>query len=362
MKIVLATGIFPPDIGGPATYVSNLAREMAKKGLRVTVVTYGSARGSETLPGDIKVVRTGKEGGPLLRWKRYAKALSQEGKDADILYAFSSVSCGIPLAWARLKHPRKVLRLGGDFVWERYTDRGGELGLRKWYETKPWFQGAMNGLLRTFDYLIFSTAFQERLYEQVYIRLPSHSVVENALPSGEPRHHEEHKPFRLLYLGRFVAFKNLPALLHAVKALPLATLSLIGDGPMREPLGALAQELGIADRVIFSPPLHGEDKQKALQEHDLLVIPSHTELSPNAALEARTAGLPVLLTEETGLSTQLTEGMTLRPMRTSRDIIAALEEVMDQYSVFAHKATLPLPKRGWSEVCDEHIALFRSLL
>lgn len=362
MKIVLATGIFPPDIGGPATYVSNLAREMTKKGLRVTVVTYGTTRGTETLPGDLKVVRTGKEGGPILRWKRYAKALAQEGKDADILYAFSSVSCGIPLAWARLKHPRKVLRLGGDFVWERYTDRGGELGLRKWYESKPWFQGAMNGLLRTFDYLIFSTAFQERLYEQVYVRLPSHSVIENALPSGEPQHHTEHKPFRLLYLGRFVAFKNLPSLLEAVKALPSVTLSLIGEGPMRNVLIEEVKALGIEDRVTFQSALHGEEKHKALLEHDVLVIPSHTELSPNAALEARAAGLPVLLTEETGLSTQLTEGMILRPLRTSRDIVAALEEVMDQYSVFAHKATLPLQQRGWAEVCDEHIALFRSLL
>jgi glycosyltransferase involved in cell wall biosynthesis len=362
MNIILATGIFPPDIGGPATYVSNLAREMAKRGLRVTIVTYGSSRGTEMLYGDTKVIRVGKDGGSMLRWWRFAKVLKEVGKDADIVYGFSSVSVGVPLVLAGLKHPRKVLRLGGDFLWERYTDRGGEMGLRKWYESKPWFQGAINGLLRKFDYIVFSTAFQERMYEQFYVHLPSHSVIENALPSGIPQMHEAHAPFRLLFLGRFVAFKNLVSLIHSLAELPDVTLSFIGDGPMAIPLQKTVSELGLSDRVSFHAPVSGDEKHKAFIEHDLMVLPSHTELSPNAALEARVAGLPVLLTEETGLSTQLTEGITLRPLRTSRDIVTAIKEIMAQYPLFAERAKAVLPERGWIEVCDEHLTLFRSLL
>ncbi len=362
MRIVLATGIFPPDIGGPATYVSNLARELSKKGLHVTIVTYGQEAGTETLMGETKLIRVGKQGGPLLRWNRYAQVLREVGSEADIIYAFSSVSCGVPLVLARLKQPRKVLRLGGDFLWERYTDGGGELGLRKWYEGGAKLRNSMNGLLRTFDHIIFSTEFQERLYEQFYVRLPIHSVIENALPSGDPRLHNVHYPFRLLFLGRFVGFKNLGSLLEAVKELPDVTLSLIGDGPLKQFLADRVQELQIADRVTFRSPLHGEEKQAALQEHDLLVLPSHTEISPNAALEARAAGLPVLLTEETGLSHSLMEGITVRTLKTPRDITQAIEEVKEQYPIFADKAAMPLPQRGWSEVCDEHISLFRSLL
>lgn len=362
MKIVLATGIFPPEIGGPATYVSHLALELTKKGNTVTVVTYGRERGAEILHGTIKVIRVGMDGGPVLRWKRYAAALRDVGSDADIVYAFSSVSCGVPLTMARLRQPRKVLRLGGDFLWERYTDRGGELGLRKWYEEGPWFHGAMNGLLKTFDHIVFSTQFQEGLYEKFYQRLPLHSVIENALPSGEPQLHELHTPPRLLFLGRFVAFKNLPSLLEALKDLPSATLTLIGSGPHRPRLEEIAAEMGLAERVAFQDALHGEEKKRVLQEHDLMVIASHTEISPNAALEARAAGLPVLLTEETGLSRSLTEGITLRPLRAPRDIAAAITEILDQYPLFAEKAASPLPQRGWTEVCDEHIQLFRSLL
>jgi glycosyltransferase involved in cell wall biosynthesis len=335
MKIVLATGIFPPEIGGPATYVSHLAHELTKKGNAVTVVTYGRERGIETLYGTTQVIRVGMDGGPLLRWKRYASALREVGSEADIVYAFSSVSCGVPLSMARLRHPRKVLRLGGDFLWERYTDRGGDLGLRKWYEQEPWFQGAMNGLLKIFDHIVFSTEFQESLYEKFYQRLPLHSVIENALPSGEPTLHTMHTPPKLLFLGRFVAFKNLPALLEAMHDLPDATLTLIGSGPHRPRLEEIARERGLSERVTFHDALHGEEKKKALLEHDLLILPSHTEISPNAALEARAAGLPVVLTEETGLSRSLTEGITLRPLRAPRDIAAAITEILDQYPLFA---------------------------
>ena len=43
MKIILATGIFPPDIGGPAIYTEGLALELKKLGLEVKVVTYSDS-------------------------------------------------------------------------------------------------------------------------------------------------------------------------------------------------------------------------------------------------------------------------------------------------------------------------------
>ena len=42
MRILIATGIFPPDIGGPATNSALLARELPKRNIGVSVVTYGS--------------------------------------------------------------------------------------------------------------------------------------------------------------------------------------------------------------------------------------------------------------------------------------------------------------------------------
>lgn len=364
MKVVLATGIYPPDIGGPATYVYRLAEKLIERGARVVVVTYEEARNKkqETKASEWPVIRISKSGGPLFRWRRYAKALKAESADADIVYAFSSVSAGVPVWFAKMKHARKILRLGGDFLWERYTDRGGTLSLKDWYASEPRFKSKMNGLLRQFDHIVFSTAFQEQLYERFYAHLPLHSIIENALPGGVPVHHSMHKPMRLLFLGRFVSFKNLGSLIIALKDLPDMVLTLAGEGPLDASLRALAHEEGLSARITFLPVHAGDAKQQLFLDHDLLILPSLTELSPNTALEARAAGMPVLLTEETGLSLALTDGTSLRPLRSPQDIENALREVQEGYELLADRAAAPLPARSWDTVAEEHMTLFRSLL
>ena len=370
MKIVLATGIYPPDIGGPATYVRALAEELLKKGNEVKVVTYGDEGSVKVGKCEgVNVLHVSKSGGPILRWMRYAKALRAHGADADIVIAFSSVSAGVPLKLAGLKKPKKILRLGGEFFWERYTDRGGMKGLREWYGsthylttvTTHWFMG---WLLRTFDHIVFSTRFQEELYEKHYKNLPKHSVLENALPAGTPVRHQKHDPFRLLFMGRFVGFKNLIALLKAVGALreaPLHTImTFVGSGPMESCLRSLVTKLHLQNFVTFLPPVHREEKQRVFAEHDLLVLPSITEISPNVALEARAAGLPVLLTKETGLSTQLSEGMMLRDLSDAEKIAGAIKDSEGNYAKNASSASTLPPHRNFANVAEEFLTLCRS--
>jgi glycosyltransferase involved in cell wall biosynthesis len=361
MKVVLATGIYPPEIGGPATYVRHLAEELVARGAAVTVVTYGKGDGT---PDDPRwsVIRVGKKGGTFGRWRRYAKALRDHGYDADILYAFSSVSCGIPVRMSGLRHPIRVLRLGGDFFWERYTDMGGRRSLAAFYKAYPGWKRVMRWVLGTFDEIVFSTEFQQRLYERAYRRLPPHQVIENAVPAAAPARHLRHDPFRLLFMGRFVRFKNISSLLHAVAELPYARLALVGDGPLLKQAAALARQLHLTSRVTFQPSSHGEDKARLFAEHDLLVLPSLTEISPHVALEARAAGLPVLLTEDNGLSTALTQGMLVRPLHTSADITRGVIEADQKYEEHADAASAPYARRTWSDVTAEHAVLFEKLL
>ena len=372
MKVILATGIYPPDIGGPATYVRALADELSRREIDVTVVTY-SANNEKLIMKNEKwgVVRVVLGSTPILRWFRYAKALKEVGADADIVYAFSSVSCGVPLMLARLKKPKKILRLGGDFVWERYTAVGGRRSLKEWYE-KSFQVFRFAGfqvwkLLRVFDHIVFSTRFQEEIYEKHFRKLPPHSVIENAMSEGASALHVMHEPFRLLFMGRFVGFKNLPSLIRAVKELPNVRLTMVGDGPKRKfsslpRTGAkrLVRGLLVSDRVMFVDSVSGEEKQKILENHDLLVLPSLTEISPNSALEARACGLPVLLTEETGLSGQLRDGMVIRKLRTPEDIVRAVNEVRGNYQEIAKQASAPVFRRGWGEVAEEHMRLFEA--
>jgi len=358
MKIVLATGIYSPDIGGPATYVSCIAKEFSRRGMEVVVVTYGGNPKSQAPnPREVwEVVRVKKGYCPINRWFMYAKALRKIGKDADIVYAFSSVSCGVPLKLARLKKPKKILRLGGDFGWERYTDWGGKKNLREWYESRYCATALLRylvmRLLGAFDHIVFSTKFQEEIYEGYFKKLSPHSVIENALPEGQPQMHAMNTPLSLLFMGRFVAFKNLDTFLKAVDKIDVR-VTMVGEGPTSKKLKRIA-----SPKIVFVSPVSGEEKQKIFQGHDLMVIPSFTEISSNVALEARVAGLPVLLTSETGLSSALSSGMILKDLRNIDQIVTAIEDVRARYSEYAQKAAQPVQKRGWETVAQEHMRLF----
>ncbi|PIR48367.1 hypothetical protein COU80_05350 [Candidatus Peregrinibacteria bacterium CG10_big_fil_rev_8_21_14_0_10_55_24] len=361
MKILLATGIYPPDIGGPATYVRNLAEGLVREGVQVTVVTYAQEPGDRSQGSGAWDIVHVRKGMPILRWVQFARALKKHGKDADVVYAFSSVSCGVPLLFARLKKPKKVLRLGGDFLWERFTDRGGMLSLRAYYTQHPRLRRFMQRLLKSFDHLVFSTRFQQELYKEHYTGLPRNSVIENALPNAVPEHHQVHQPLRLLFLGRLVRFKNLELLLQAMVRLPLVRLTIVGSGPEGKRLQSLSEELHIESRVFFVAPTHGQEKTQIFTGHDLLVLPSLTEISPHTALEARAAGLPVLLTQETGLSEALRSGMVCADLSGVEQIVAAVANVRSSYQAIAQECVASLEERPWSQVVHEHVELFSSL-
>ncbi|MBP9774085.1 MAG: glycosyltransferase family 4 protein [Candidatus Peribacteraceae bacterium] len=362
MHIILATGIYPPDIGGPATYSYQLAKELSAMGHRVIVLTYAQKKDKLHEEGwtVIKVAL----GLPILRWFAYAKQLKKHAKNADVLYAFSSVSCGVPIMIAKLKKPKKVLRLGGDFLWERATDNGSLLTLKEWYTCEESFRlphFLMERLLKTFNTIVFSTAFQQRLYRQFYNELPTVSVIENALTTAKPVLHARHESLKLLFMGRFVRFKNLPVLLQAMHKLPHVHLTLIGDGPEADTLHSLIQSLHLTSRVHIHPPVHGQKKIAAFADHDALILPSLTEISPNTALEARAHGLPILLTRETGLSPALSAGMHVVKLLSVDDIIDGIRTIETKYESIATAAALSLVERSWRTVASDHVSLFESL-
>jgi glycosyltransferase involved in cell wall biosynthesis len=130
------------------------------------------------------------------------------------------------------------------------------------------------------------------------------SVIPNGIDvesfSSRPRSRPG-SPVRVLYVGRLSPEKGVK---HLVEAMPRAgaavVLRLVGDGPDRPMLQAVASKLGIADRVEFT----GWAPRTALPEHyawaDLFAMPSLGEGMPNAILEAQAAGLAVVTTDACG--------------------------------------------------------------
>ena len=106
----------------------------------------------------------------------------------------------------------------------------------------------------------------------------------------------------LATVARFDPVKRLEVLLRAMPLLvarvPEAQLLIVGDGPEREALRALARRLAPGDRVVFAGAI--PDAARVLPLVDLYVTASRREGLPLAVLEAMACGLPVLATEAPG--------------------------------------------------------------
>jgi glycosyltransferase involved in cell wall biosynthesis len=103
------------------------------------------------------------------------------------------------------------------------------------------------------------------------------------------------KSIDCIFVGRLLSHKNVDLMLEALAELPGVTGMIIGSGPEKQQLIALAEKLGITDRVRFEPAATREAVLEHLSHSRLLVFPSTREGFGLAVLEANAVGVPALV-------------------------------------------------------------------
>lgn len=113
---------------------------------------------------------------------------------------------------------------------------------------------------------------------------------------------------------------------------------LVGDGPSRAAVEEEVRALGLTDRVHF--PGYVDAAARILDESDLMVLPSHTEGLPNAALEALMMRVPVLATRVGGTPEVVTDGETGRlvPPRSPDALAEGILEFLSNRPAWARMA------------------------
>ena len=129
------------------------------------------------------------------------------------------------------------------------------------------------------------------------VGFPVNGIRREDLVNGAPEA-VRHDGFRLLYVGRFDAIKGLPLALDALRILreiaPSTTLELVGEGPERPRLEALAARLGIADRLVWTPWSARPEVFRKMRESDVFLFPSLRDGGGAVVVEAMASGLPVI--------------------------------------------------------------------
>jgi glycosyltransferase involved in cell wall biosynthesis len=152
-----------------------------------------------------------------------------------------------------------------------------------------------------------------------------------ALPAG--RDHFAPSPFRLLFIGSLIPLKGLDVFLKAlsrINSLPSWALTVVGDGPEGDHLRSLAADLGINTNIRFLGGVSPDRIPQLMNDHHILILPSHREGRPNVVLEAMAAALPVLATDIEGTRELVQNGKTgwLVPPGDTDALSGALDDII----------------------------------
>lgn len=115
----------------------------------------------------------------------------------------------------------------------------------------------------------------------------------------------------VLFLSRIDRKKGLdlliPALAEASRRFDDLALVIAGagDSDLMAELDALGRDVGIADRMVWAGHVKGREKLEVLAAAEVFVLPSYSENFGIAAVEAMAAGLPVILSEQVGISPEV---------------------------------------------------------
>ena len=203
------------------------------------------------------------------------------------------------------------------------------------------FQARVNYLVKNkrAHVFVFGQALQEKFYKDYPHRthVVSPLIAESWLEGGVARSggRTEADKFRVLYVGRLSAEKNIASLIEACSAardsVHAFELTIVGDGPLGEGLTTLVSKLGLQETVSFTGRIaNGPELKRLYDSHDVFCLPSKTEGTPRAIAESVARGLPVVAADVGSVRYMFSEG-TIQLLQGFKpdDILTALAQVFD---------------------------------
>lgn len=340
MKILIITPIFPPQIGGPATYVFELC-ERWKAQHEITVVTFGEdakpIEGVRLIPLKLNYSRWGS----VRRQWSVVTTVMKEGRAADLIYAQGPCVVGLMscLAARRLKKPL-VVKFVGDLVWETAFGAGRTRKFLDEFLKNPdaGFGARIKIKLQRWVFhraqkIIVPSHFLKSIVTDRYRISPAKvEVVYNAIipPPSKPVH-KSPRP-KLVTIGRIVEWKHMDGIIRALAKMKTkdAELHIVGSGPEEKKLKRLVEELGVENRVTFSGALPHDATLDLLRDADVFVLNSSYEGLPHTVIEAMLLKIPVVATRIPGTTEIAIEGETayLTNVGDDENLAATLDEVL----------------------------------
>ena len=310
-RLLIATGIFPPSIGGPATYAKMLEDELPRYGVTPTVLAFDRLL---HLPKGIRHL--------VYFWRLYKLA-----KDTDLIYAQDPISVGVPALFVSYLLAKPLyLRVPGDYAWEQACQRYGVTDLLDIFLERRDYPSAVMRLRRlekkvanSASRIIVPSNYLKNVVLKWGIREDKISVVANSFDGSVPseskmvlRSELGLKTKTIISAGRMVPWKGFATLISGLSGLlkeQNISFLIVGTGPDEIALKSLVKNLELENNVTFLGSLDRIDLMRYLKASDTFVLNTAYEGFSHQILEAMMCGTPVVTTSVGGNGELIDDGV-----------------------------------------------------
>lgn len=307
-KILIATGIFPPDIGGPATYGAIIEQALKENGFEVQVLVYS---------------RTGKGLPRGLRHFWYFLKLIPMVKKADIVLALNAVSAGWSASfWAKIFKKKFIVRIVGDYSWEMSVAKGKTPLLIDDFQ-KSSNRGFIHSIqvktCKKADKVIVPSEYLKKIVMGWGIKEEKIKVIYNGVDFKPSELSKEEARKRIgipgnivLSCGRLVPWKGFRMLIKIMPKLleinQFFRLVIVGDGPERKNLEQMVRNMNLDRKVYIVGKKSKEELAVYFAASEIFVLNSGYEGFSHQILEAMAAGVLVVVSAISGNKEVIDQG------------------------------------------------------
>lgn len=298
----MTVGIFPPDIGGPATFVPKIAKYFQDElNYEIEILTLSDNKNSN-INDDFSVKRIDRNLPIIYRWLKTIFTIYKLGKNKDLIFVNG---LGTETTIANIFLKKKIIRkIVGDPVWERAYSKAKISESFDEFQVKNYgFSISLQKKVRSFsikksDIVVTPSKHLKNFILNLGFKNKIEIINNGVFIPEENTNIFTNDQINITIVSRLVSHKNIEKIIKAISDLndPLIYLNIIGDGPELNQLQKISLESNNKDNIIFHGKLNRDDINHIFLKSDIYIQASNYEGLPHSLLEAMSYGIPVLCT------------------------------------------------------------------
>ena len=302
MRVLVTVGIFPPDIGGPATFVPKIAKYFQDElNYEIEILTLSDSKNSN-INDDFSVKRIDRNLPIIYRWLKTIFTIYKLGKNKDLIFVNG---LGTEATIANIFLKKKIIRkIVGDPVWERAYSKAKISESFDEFQVKNYgFSISLQKKVRSFsikksDIVVTPSQHLKNFILNLGFKNKIEIINNGVFIPEENTNIFTDDQINITIVSRLVSHKNIEKIIKAISDLnsPLINLNIIGDGPELNQLQKISLESNIKDNIIFHGKLNRDEINHIFLNSDIYIQASNYEGLPHSLLEAMSYGIPVLCT------------------------------------------------------------------